>query len=106
MPTISADAKLQTVITTFEMNPGTCHDLLAELQDAYERFVRHQKGFIGVGIHVNDAQTRIASYSQWQDREDFLAVLRDPEMRERHRRMAALCSRFEPVLYEVAAVVG
>ena len=35
MPTISRDAQLQTVITTFEVNPGTCHDLLDELRDAY-----------------------------------------------------------------------
>ena len=105
MPNITSDAKLQTVITTFEMNPGTCHDLLEELHDAYAAFIRHQKGFIGAAIHVNDAQTRIANYSQWAEREDFLAVLRSPEMRERHRQIAALCSRFEPVMYEVAGVV-
>jgi len=28
MLTISSDANVQTVITTFEMTPGTCHDLL------------------------------------------------------------------------------
>ena len=35
MPSISRDAQLQTVITTFEMTPGTCHDLLDLLRDAY-----------------------------------------------------------------------
>ena len=76
MPNISLDTKLQTVITTFEMTPGTCQDLLDELKAAYADFIRHQKGFIGAAIHVNDAQTRIANYSQWQQREDFLAMLR------------------------------
>jgi len=28
MPTISRSAELQTVITTFEVTPGTCQDLL------------------------------------------------------------------------------
>lgn len=101
MPKISRDATLQTVITTFEMSPGTCQDLVDELNDAYENFIRHQPGFIGAGLHVNDAQTRIANYSQWEKREDFLSMLRSDEMRTRNRRISALCTRFEPVLYDV-----
>ncbi|MFN3936341.1 MAG: antibiotic biosynthesis monooxygenase family protein [Gemmobacter sp.] len=103
MPIISSDFRGQTVITTFEMTPGTCADLMDELTAAYRDFIRHQPGFIAAGLHVNDAQTRIANYSQWERREDFQAMLRTPEMRERNRRFAALCSRFEPVMYEVAA---
>jgi quinol monooxygenase YgiN len=104
MPTIAPDFAGQTVLTTFEMTPGTCHDLLDELKDAYQAFIRHQPGFLSAGLHVNDAQTRIANYSKWTRREDFQAMLRTPEMRERNRRIAELCSRFEPVMYEVAAV--
>lgn len=103
MTKISADFHGQTVITTFETTPGHCADLLDELNAAYDAFIRHQSGFISAGLHVNDAQTRIANYSQWQRREDFMQMLRTPEMRERNRRIAALCSRFEPVMYEVAA---
>ena len=106
MPRISADFSGQTVITTFEMTPGTCQDLLDELTEAYKSFISHQPGFIGAGLHVNDAQTRIANYSQWQRREDFQAMLRTPEMRARNRKIATLCSRFEPVMYEVAGVMG
>jgi quinol monooxygenase YgiN len=101
MPEISKDFSGQTVITTFEMTPGTAHDLMEALRDAYESFIRRQPGFIAAGLHMNDAQTRIANYSQWRDRRDFQAMLRTPEMRERNRRIAALCSRFEPVMYEV-----
>lgn len=106
MPQISDKANYQTVITTFEMTPGTCYDLLEELKDAYEAFISKQKGFIGAGLHVNDAQTRIANYSQWEKREDFLAMLRSPEMRERNRRISALCKSFEPVMYDVAESFG
>ncbi|MGB5869891.1 MAG: antibiotic biosynthesis monooxygenase family protein [Albidovulum sp.] len=102
MAVISGDFQGQTVITTFEMTPGTAQDLMDELKEAYASFIRHQTGFIGAGLHMNDAQTRIANYSQWQRREDFQAMLRTPEMRERNRRIAALCSRFEPVMYEVS----
>lgn len=104
MPDIDEAFDGQTVITTFEMTPGTCQDLMEELRAAYDEFIRHQPGFLGAGLHVNDAQTRIANYSKWRRREDFLAMLRTEEMRARNRRFSALCSRFEPVMYEVAAV--
>ncbi len=93
----------QTVISTFEMTPGTCTDVLEALQDAYAQVIRHQPGFRGAAIHVNDAQTRIATYSQWHSREDFQAMLRTTEMRARNREIAAICARFEPVMYDVAA---
>lgn len=102
MPKIDSDTTLQTVITTFEMTPGTCEDLLDELRDAYRDFISKQHGFISAALHVNDARTRIANYSQWKRREDFQAMLRSPEMRERNRRISALCHRFEPVMYDVA----
>lgn len=105
MPKISADFTGQTVITTFEMTPGTAEDLMEALQDAYAAFIRHQPGFIAAGLHMNDAHTRIANYSQWRRREDFQAMLRTPEMRERNRKIASLCSRFEPVMYEVTGVL-
>ncbi|WP_372604770.1 antibiotic biosynthesis monooxygenase [Actibacterium sp.] len=104
MPTITKTNTLQTVITTFEVTPGTCQDLLDELTEAYAGFISKQPGFIGAGLHVNDAQTRVANYSQWTKREDFQAMLRTPEMRERNRRLNALCKSFEPVMYDVVEV--
>jgi len=101
MPNISKEAELQTVITTFEMTPGTCQDLLDAMTDAYDQFISKQPGFIAAGLHVNDAQTRIANYSQWRRREDFQAMLRSEEMRERNRKINQLCRSFEPVMYDV-----
>ncbi|GIX14998.1 MAG: antibiotic biosynthesis monooxygenase [Paracoccaceae bacterium] len=102
MPTITAGQPVQTVITTFEVNPGTAQDLLEQLREAYESFIRHQPGFIAAALHINDAQTRIANYSQWRRREDFLAMLRSEQMRAWNRRFTALCRSFEPVMYDVA----
>ncbi len=106
MPRISQDNDFQTVITTFEMTPGTCQDLLEALTDAYENFISKQPGFIAAGLHVNDAQTRIANYSQWRRREDFQAMLRSDEMRRRNRDISELCKNFEPVMYDVARSFG
>lgn len=104
MVTINPATQGQTVLTTFECSPGTCADLLDRLQDAYAVFISRQPGFVAAGLHVNDAQTRIANYSQWERREDFQAMLRSDEMRKRNREIASLCTRFEPVMYEVAGV--
>ncbi|MGR3837361.1 MAG: antibiotic biosynthesis monooxygenase family protein [Cognatishimia sp.] len=101
MPSIAKRNDYQTVITTFEMTPGTCQDLVEALNDAYATFISKQPGFIAAGLHVNDAQTRIANYSQWERREDFQAMLRTPEMRERNRKINELCKSFEPVMYDV-----
>ncbi len=104
MPQITEDPTVQTVITTFEVHPGTCDDLLEVLSEIYREVISRQPGFIAAGLHVNDARTRIANYSQWQRREDFQAMLRSPEMRDRHRQLGALARNFEPVMYEVAGV--
>lgn len=103
MPQIETNPEMQTVITTFETSPGTCQDLLEALQDAYATFISKQPGFLAAGLHVNDAQTRIANYSQWRRREDFQAMLRSDEMRKRNRHINTLCRTFEPVMYDVAA---
>lgn len=102
---IAANFAGQTVITTFETTPGQCADLMEALQAAYAEVIRHQPGFIAASLHMNDAQTRIANYSQWQQREDFMAMLRTPEMRTRNRQFSAMCARFEPVMYDVVGVV-
>ncbi len=95
----------QTVITTFEMTPATAQDLMEALQAAYAECIRHQPGFVAAGLHMNDAMTRVCNYSQWRRREDYQAMLRTPEMRERNRAISGLCRGFEPVMYEVTGVL-
>jgi quinol monooxygenase YgiN len=104
MPEIRADFAGQTVITTFETSPATCFDLLDALEAAFRDCIARQPGFLGAALHVNDARTRVVNYSQWARREDYQAMLRTPEMRERNRAIAALCRSFEPVMVEVAGV--
>lgn len=103
MVTISSEADIQTVLTTFECTPGTCQDMVDALSEAYAQVISKRAGFVGAAIHVNDAQTRIANYSQWRSREDFQAMLRSDEMRERNRALSAMARSFEPVMYDVVA---
>ncbi len=101
MTSISKNFGGQTVICTFDVTPGSAQDVVDALTEAYAQVISQQPGYISGAIHLNDAQTRIATYSQWQDRRDYQAMLRTPEMRERNRAIAALCRHFEPVMYEV-----
>jgi quinol monooxygenase YgiN len=103
MPEISSDFAGQTVICTFEMTPATATELMESLRAAYAECISRQPGFLGAGLHMNDAQTRIANYSKWENRGDYQAMLRSPEMIARNRHIATLCRSFEPVMYEVAA---
>ena len=93
----------QTVICTFDVTPGTAQDVLEALQDAYASVISRQPGYVSGAVHLNDAQTRIATYSQWQDRGDYQAMLRSPEMRDRNRMIHGMCRSFEPVMYEVVS---
>ena len=104
MPEIRTGFGGQTVITTFETTPATCFDLLDALQAAFSECIAKQPGFVSAALHVNDARTRVVNYSQWARREDYQAMLRTPEMRERNRAINALCRSFEPVMVEVAGV--
>ncbi len=89
------------MICTFEVTPGTAHDVLDALNAAYDEVISRQPGYVSAALHLNDAQTRIASYSQWRDRSDYQAMLRSSEMRERNRVINAMCRHFEPVMYDV-----
>lgn len=104
MTSISKDFQGQTVICTFDVTPGSAHDVLDALTSAYAEVISRQPGYISGAVHLNDAQTRLATYSQWRDRRDYQAMLRSPEMRERNRVIHAMCRHFEPVMYEVAGV--
>lgn len=104
MPQIRDGFDGQTVICTFDVTPGSAHDVLDLLTRAYEEVISHQPGYLSGAIHLNDAQTRICTYSQWRSREDYQAMQRTAEMRQRNRVIHGLVRSFEPVMYDVAAV--
>jgi len=78
MLTITNDANIQTVITTFEVNPATCQDLFEELSAACREVISKQPGYIASALHINDARTRIAD--RFDSQRHFPAVFLD-----RHR---------------------
>lgn len=103
---ISETQSCQTVMLTYEVPLGVFDELHALLSSAYDEFLSKQPGFVGAAIHSNEARTRVASYSQWETREDFLAVLRSDHMQAVNRKLGELSKGFEPVLYDVQKVIG
>jgi len=89
---------------TLACSPATCHDLIEVAGGACRDSTPQRPGFIAAGLHVTDTGTRLANCSRCARREDFRAILRTEGMRRRNREIAALCTRFEPVMYEVTAV--
>ncbi|MCB1461342.1 MAG: antibiotic biosynthesis monooxygenase [Nitratireductor sp.] len=101
---ISQDHDVQTVMVTYDVSFGTYEELMGILSSTYKDHLAKQDGFIGAAIHVNEAKTRVASYSQWDTREHFLSVLRSEHMQAVNRKLADLSKGFEPVLYEIKQV--
>lgn len=104
MVQISENSDCQTVILTYEVAFGTFDELVTTLSDIYDEFLTKQPGFIGGAIHVNDAKSRVSSYSQWANREDFLNVLKTERMQAVNKKLGDLSKGFEPVLYDVMRV--
>jgi quinol monooxygenase YgiN len=104
MPTtISREANLVTLINTFTVAPERQDELVRVLVDATEEVIRHQPGFVSANIHRGLDGTHVANYAQWRSREDFEAMLANPDCRA-HLRQAADLASFQPLLYTVVDV--
>jgi heme-degrading monooxygenase HmoA len=101
--TIQAGAPVLTVINVFTVEKGRQAELVRILEEATDRLVARQPGFVSASLHRSVDGTHVAGYSQWRRVEDFNALRDRPEMQEHMRRIAAF-AKFEPVLYEVASV--
>ncbi|MFV2035696.1 MAG: antibiotic biosynthesis monooxygenase [Halocynthiibacter sp.] len=104
MTVINSKRKLQTVLSTFEVNPVHCQDLVDHITELYTGVLKDQPGFISSSVHVNDARTRVANYTQWESRGAFQDMLRREDIRPQIKRTAELAEKFEPVMYDVVFV--
>ena len=87
------------LINTFQVEPGDAEPLIALLEEATEKAMRHIPGFISANLHISDDRTRVVNYAQWQSREAFEAMQRDPRAGEHMGKAAKLAKSFDPVLY-------
>ncbi|HZI02397.1 MAG TPA: antibiotic biosynthesis monooxygenase family protein [Archangium sp.] len=92
-----------TLINVFTVAPERQAELVRLLEEATEEVMRHLPGFISANIHRGVEGTRVANYAQWESREHFEAMLRNPLAQTHMRAAAALVEKFEPHFYEVVS---
>ena len=103
MTTITTANDVVTLINVFTVKPQQQQRLVDVLVTATETVIGKQPGFISANIHKSLDGTRVANYAQWRSREDFEAMLANPEAAA-HMREAATIATFDAHLYEVAFI--
>ncbi len=104
MTRISQRGDVVTLINVFTVAPEDQQRLLDLLAEATESVMRGLPGFVSANLHRSLDGTKVANYAQWRSREDFEAMLEDPEAAAHMREAAEIAEKFEPHLYEVSFV--
>ena len=89
------------LINTFHVAPERAEELLALLVRATDETMRFRKGFVSANLHVSDDRTRVVNYAQWASREDFNAMLADPQARVHMQETRAVAISVDPVICEL-----
>ena len=95
---------IATLINVFTVAPEHQQRLVDLLNAATVQTMRTQPGFISANIHKSTDGTRVVNYAQWRRREDFEAMLRDPNAAAHMREAAQIALAFDPHLYEVSFI--
>jgi hypothetical protein len=77
MPQIAAN-EVVTFINVFPTRPRDQQKLLELLLSAHENVIRHRPGYVSSSFHRSIDGYLIVDYTQWERREDFEAMVRDP----------------------------
>jgi heme-degrading monooxygenase HmoA len=100
MTQISPDNDVVTLINVFTVEPERQQELLKLLTEATEQVMHRLPGFVSANLHRSLDGTRVVNYAQWRSREDFEAMLKNPEAGV-HMGAVARIAAFEPHLYTV-----
>jgi heme-degrading monooxygenase HmoA len=103
MTTITTANDVVTLINVFTVEPQQQQRLVDVLVTATETVLGKQPGFDSANFHKSLDGTRVANYAQWRSREDFEAMLANPEAAA-HMREVATIATFDAHLYEVAFI--
>lgn len=101
---IDAGQEVITLINVYEVEPERQDELVELLSQATERVMRRRPGFISVSVHKSLDGSRVANYAQWTTRENFAAMLADPEAQAEMRKLAEASKSVAPSIYRVVSV--
>jgi heme-degrading monooxygenase HmoA len=91
------------LINVFVVDPHDQEKLVTLLEQATESVICTLPGFISANIHKSLDGTRVVNYAQWKSKEDFEAMLQNPQAKE-HLAEAFKLSQPDPHLYEVVSI--
>ena len=100
MTTISTQQDVVTLINVFTVAPEDQQPLVEATESAMNRL----PGFVSANPHMSLDGTKVTNYAQWRSREDFEAILQNPEAMMHMREAGPIAEKFEPHLYEVSFV--
>ncbi len=92
------------LINTFRVRPDRADALLDLLQQATDRVMRHQAGFVSASLHRGPRGDRVVNYAQWRSLEDYEAMQANPEARKSMKACARLAEEVDLQIYAVASV--
>ena len=105
MSTINKDSDLLTLVNVFTVEPAKQDELVKLLTEATEQTMKHLPGFVSANIHRSLDGKRVVNYAQWESRDAFEAMQKDPHAAP-HMRAAAALASFDPILCEVAEAIS
>ena len=100
MTTISKDNQVVTLINVFTVEPENQQRLVDLLVEATEKTMKQLPGFVTANIHKSADGVRVANYAQWRSREDFEAMLKNPEATAHMKPISEMVTS-DAHLYEV-----
>lgn len=104
MTTITTNKNMVTLINVFTVQPENQQRLVDLLTEATKLAMKKQPGYISANIHKSLDGTRVTNYAQWRSKDDFEAMLQNPEAAKHMKEASQLAIKFEPHLYEVSFI--
>jgi heme-degrading monooxygenase HmoA len=99
---IDPTARLMTLVNVFTVTADRQQELVELLDEATQKIMKHQPGFISANIHKSSDGTRVVNYAQWRSKAEFEAMQKNPEAAVHMRAVAAL-AKFDPIVCEVTS---
>ena len=103
MPHISETSAYCTQITTMELDPKDCDEVLSLMRER-AAFMAKQPGFVSVSLHRSADGSKIVNYVQWANAEQLSKAHHMPEFRDKWPRIGELTRSAEPAIYEVVHI--
>ena len=101
MTVLDPSAGYYILINTFTVEPGKAEALLAHLSKATEAVFLDAPGFVSANLHIGRDRRHVTNYAQWRSKEDYDAVVKNPQTQAHMREAAALASNFDPIFYDL-----